>query len=142
MARVTINEYSNGYSDEIILKPGDFTNTTAAAETISIPVNAGDVISAVTVQTVTAFSGGSLNAVSLTVGGTPGGADGLIEAYDAFTGGDSLAYNTGDDLDGTTTYSYQFPSNDFIDIVVTPTDDGLKDATAGEVRILLDIKRI
>jgi hypothetical protein len=109
---------------------------------ISIPVNAGDVISAVTVQTVTAFSGGSLNAVSLTVGGTPTGAAGLIEAYDAFTGGDSLAYNTGDDLDGTVTYSYQFPSADFIDIVVTPTGDGLKDATAGEVRILLDIKRI
>lgn len=142
MARVTINEYSNGYSDEIILKPGDFSNTEAAAETISIPVNAGDVISAVTVQTVTAFSGGSLSAASLTIGGTPTGAAGLIEAYDAFTGGDSLAYNTGDDLDGTVTYSYQFPSADFIDIVVTPTGDGLKDATAGEVRILLDIKRI
>ena len=42
----------------------------------------------------------------------------------------------------TTTYSYQFASDDFIDIVVTPTGDGLADATAGEVRILLDIKRI
>ena len=142
MARVTINEYSNGYSDEIVLKRGDFVGTAAGAETISIPVNAGDVIKSAVVQTVTAFSGGSLSAVSLTVGGTPGGADGIIEAYDAFTGGDALAYNTGDDLDGTTTYSYQFAADDTIDIVVMATGDGMLNATEGEVRILLDIARV
>ena len=141
MARVTVNEYSNGYSDEIILTALDFNNTTAAAETITVPVNAGDVVRGAAIQTVTAFSGGSLSAVSITVGDGDD-ADGYLAAYDAFSGGDSTAANSGDLLDGTTSYFKVYSSDDTIDITVTPTGDGMADAEAGEVRILLDIARL
>ena len=45
MSRLTINESADGYTDKIILSPGDFT--TAAGNTttqVDIPVKKGDVI--------------------------------------------------------------------------------------------------
>lgn len=57
MSRLTINESADGYTDKIILSPGDFT--TAAGNTttqVNIPVKAGDVIYGAALNITEAFS--------------------------------------------------------------------------------------
>jgi hypothetical protein len=142
MSLLTINEFPKGaFTDEIVLTPQDFTGTTAAAETITYSVPAGSAVVGCGVKVVTPFSGASLSAVALDVGETAD-PDGYIDAMDIFTGGDTFAYNSGDLLDGTTSVSDFFAAADTIDILVTPTGDGLADATAGEVKISFSIVRL
>jgi len=57
MSRLTINESADGYTDKIILSPGDFT--TAAGNTttlVNIPVKKGDVIHGAALNISEAFS--------------------------------------------------------------------------------------
>ncbi len=57
MSRLTINESADGYTDKIILSPGDFT--TAAGNTttqVNIPVKKGDVIYGAALNITEAFS--------------------------------------------------------------------------------------
>ena len=143
MPRLSVNEFPQGaFSDEIVLKPNDFTGTTAAAETIEYAIPAGTAIVGCGVNVVTPFSGASLSAVSLDVGDATVDADGYIDAMNIFTGGDTFAYNSGDLLDGTTSNFLLKTAADTIDILVTPTGDGLADATAGEVKISFALVRL
>tara|TARA_Y100000114_G_C11714432_1_gene305203 strand:+ start:89 stop:520 length:432 start_codon:yes stop_codon:yes gene_type:complete len=142
MSLLTINEFPKGaFTDEIVITPQDFTGTTAAAETITYNVPAGSAVVGCGVKVVTPFSGASLSAVALDVGETAD-PDGYIDNMNIFTGGDTFAYNSGDLLDGTTSVSDFFATADTIDILVTPTDDGLADATEGEVKISFSIVRL
>ena len=142
MSLLTINEFPKGaFTDEIVLTPQDFTGTTAAAETITYSVPAGSAVVGCGVKVVTPFSGASLSAVALDIGETAD-PDGYIDAMNIFTSGDTFAYNSGDLLDGTTSVSDFFATADTIDIKVTPTGDGLADATKGEVKISFSIVRL
>ena len=143
MSLLTINEFPKGaFTDEIVLTPQDFTGTTAAAETITYNVPAGSAVVGCGVKVVTPFSGASLSAVALDIGDSSVDPNGYIDALDIFTGGDTFAYNSGDLLDGTTSVFDFFSGDDTIDILVTPTGDGLADATEGEVKISFSIVRL
>ncbi len=142
MSLLTINEFPKGsFTDEIVITPQDFTGTTAAAETIEYKVPAGSAVVGCGVKVVTPFSGASLSAVALDVGETAD-PDGYIDAMNIFTGGDTFAYNSGDLLDGTTSVHDFFATADTVDILVTPTGDGLADATKGEVKISFSVVRL
>lgn len=142
MSRLTINEFpQGGFSDEIVLKPGDFTGTAAGTETISYSIPAGTAVIGVGVQVVTPFSGGSLSAVTLDVG-DDADADGYIDLMNVFTGGDTFAYNSGDLVDGTTSNFKLYTAADTIDLDLIATGDGLADATAGEVKVSFALVRL
>jgi len=142
MSRLTINEFpQGGFSDEIVLKPGDFTGTSAGTETISYSIPAGTAVIGVGVQVVTPFSGGSLSAVTLDVG-DDADADGYIDLMNVFTGGDTFDYNSGDLVDGTTSNFKLYTAADTIDLDLIATGDGLADATAGEVKVSFALVRL
>ena len=144
MARLTVNESgTSGYTDEVIVKPGDFTtaagNTTT---TISIPVADGDVCDGVALKVTTAFAG--IGAATLDVGSDSNSGvndiDGLIDAF-AINATGAVA-NSGDYLDGTTAQRAVFTGTGNIVITGTPGSGAMADATAGELKVLLSIKRV
>ena len=142
MSRFTINEYPQGFSDEVVLKPNDFKSKTAAAETIVYKVPAGTVVTAVGIHTVTPFDGGSISGVSIDVGPT-GTPQGYIDAMDIGGGGDPYEYSNGDLLNASNESVYDMIGNDGkINIKVTPSGDGLANATEGEVKVKLSLVRI
>tara|TARA_Y100000114_G_scaffold112847_1_gene106711 strand:- start:2306 stop:2746 length:441 start_codon:yes stop_codon:yes gene_type:complete len=144
MARLTVNEAgTSSYTDQIDVKPSDFTvaagNTTT---TISIPVAAGDVCVGAAVKVTTAFAG--IGSATLDVGSDSGSGvndiDGLIDAL-AINSTGAVA-NSGDQLDGTTKDRAVFTGSGNIVITGTPGSGAMADATAGELKVLLDIKRL
>ena len=144
MARLTVNESgTSGYTDEVIVKPSDFTtaagNTTT---TISIPVADGDVCDGVALKVTTAFAG--IGAATLDVGSDANSGvddiDGFIDAF-AINSTGAVA-NSGDYLDGTTAQRAVFTGTGNIVITGTPGSGAMADATAGELKVLLSIKRV
>ena len=141
MPRFTINEYAQGFSDEVVLKPNDFKSKTAADETIVYNVPAGTVVTAVGIHTVTPFDGGSISGVSISVGPT-GTAEGYIDAMDIGAGGAPFEYSNGDLLNAQDDSVYDIVTDGKINIKVTPSGDGLANATEGEVRVKLSLVRL
>ena len=144
MSRLTVNEAgTSGYTDEIILTPGDFT--TAAGNTttvVNFPVKAGDLIDAVALQVTEAFSVSS----NITIG--PDGtartagadADGFIEADNANATG--LSVNTGDLLDdGGGANENRFKADADGNITIT-SQNALDVSTSGKMRVLFSVKRV
>lgn len=142
MPRLTVNEYSQGFSDEVVIEPNDFKGKTAVAETIVYKVPEGTVVTAVGIHTVTPFDGGSLTGVNIDVGPT-GTPQGYIDAADIGGGGDTFEYSNGDLLNASNESVYDFIGSDGkINILVTPSGDGLANATEGEVKVKLSLVRL
>lgn len=140
MSRLTVNEAgTSGYTDEIILTPGDFTadkgNTTTQ---VNIGVKEGDVIYGAAVEVTEAFSVDT----DLTVGtdadvdGTAADPDSLITAQAVESLG--VSANTGADIaPGAGPLVADDDGN--IEIIAGAALDG---ATSGKLRVLLGIRRI
>ena len=144
MSRLTVNEAgTSGYTDEIILTPGDFT--TAAGNTttvVNFPVKAGDLIDACALDVTEAFSVSS----NITIGpdGTADGAgadaDGFIEADNCNATG--ISVNTGDLLDdGGDAQNTVFKTDADGNITITASS-ALDVSTSGKMRVLFSVKRI
>ncbi len=140
MSRLTVNEAgTSGYTDEIILTPGDFT--TAAGNTttqVNVGVKEGDVIYGAAVEVTEVFSVDT----DLTVGtdaavdGTAADPDSLITAQAVETLG--VSANTGADIvAGAGPLVVDGDGN--IEIIAGAALDG---ATSGKLRVLLGIRRI
>ena len=142
MARLTINESADGYSDSVTLTADDFTvaagNTTTV---VSIPVTAGMVIAGAALIVDTAFAG--VGAATFKVGTDSGSgtndSEGLIEAI-AVNATGIRAVNTGDELDNTTKNRTVVTGTGNIIVTASTAIGGV--ATAGKARLLLDIKRV
>jgi hypothetical protein len=82
MSRLSVNEAgTSGYTDEIILTPGDFTAAAGNTTTVvNFPVKAGDLIDACALDVTEAFSVSS----NITIG-PDGTADGAGADADGFT---------------------------------------------------------
>tara|TARA_E500000318_G_C3507111_1_gene190769 strand:- start:18 stop:446 length:429 start_codon:yes stop_codon:yes gene_type:complete len=140
MSRLTVNEAgTSGYTDEIILTPGDFTAAAGNSTTqVNAPVKEGDVIYGVAVEVTEAFSVDT----DLTVGidadvdGTAADPDALITAQAVESLGVSV--NTGADIvAGAGPLVADDDGN--IEIIAGAALDG---ATSGKLRVLLGIRRI
>ena len=146
MSRLTVNEAgTSGYTDELILTPGDFTAAAGHSTTVvSFPVKAGDLIDACALQVTEAFSvssnitiGPDANAVD---GGSTADADGFIEADNANATG--LSVNTGDLLDdGGGAGENRFKVHTDGNITITAAS-ALDVSTSGKMRVLFSIKRV
>ena len=142
MSRLTINESADGYTDKIILTPGDFT--TAAGNTttqVNVAVKEGDVIDGVALNISEAFSVSS----NLSVGHDDNvGASEVDEAFIANSNVNTtqIKVNTGSALDD---------GGDANNTRIVAAADGniqiksasaLDGSTSGKLTILLSIKRI
>ena len=143
MSRLTVNEFpQGGFSDEIVIKVSDFKSTTAVAETITYPVAASTAVLACGVKTVTPFDGGSLTGVNLDVGQ---GAypQAYLDSVDIGGGGDPAEYSNGEFLNGDTrNFDFFSTVGGTINIKVTPTGDGLANATEGKIKISFSLVRL
>ena len=144
MSRLTVNAAgTSGYTDEIILTPGDFT--TAAGNTttlVNIPVKEGDVIDGVCLDITEAFSISSNITIGAEAAIIPGSVDpdGFIEAVNA--NAVAVKTNTGDLVD-----DGGEASNTRVVVVadgnITVTSASALDvSTSGKMRLLLSIKRV
>ena len=143
MARLTVNEAgTSGYTDELVLTPADFT--TAAGNTttvVNFPLEAGDLIDAVALVIVEAFS----TNVNMTVGPV-GSVDGAGADADGFitnvaTNAASTNVNTGALLDdGGDAQNNVFKADADGNIAITASG-ALDGDTAGKMRVLFSVKR-
>ena len=130
------------YSD--IINGGTFADRDTASFTI--PVSAGDTVVSASVKLITAFTdSGSGDELNVEVGETD--VDGYIAtaALHASQTEISTVYNTGDLLDGTTSYWKHVVADDTIDILITPdittgTPYSLNELTAGEFEVKVVIR--
>ena len=143
MSRLTVNEAgTSGYTDEIILTPGDFT--TAAGNTttlVNYPVKEGDVIDGVCLDITEAFSVSS----NITIGADAdiagsADADGFIEAVNA--NAVAVKTNTGDLIDdggdaNNTRLVVAADGN-----ITINAASALDVSTSGRMRVLISIKRV
>ena len=142
MARLTINESADGYSDEIVLTPSDFT--TAAGNTttqVNVAVKAGDVIDGAALVISEAFSVSS----NISVGHDDSvGASEVDEAFIANSNANTTQtkVNTGSALDD---------GGDANNTRIVAAADGniqiksasaLDGSTSGRMKVLLSIKRV
>ena len=147
MARLTVNEAGmTGYTDEIILTPGDFTTAAGNSTTVvSIPVKEGDVIDGAALKVVDTFSTASRTFKIGTDSNTGvNDDDGLIVAVRVDQS--NIAANTGarlsiagDDSAASDTARVVCTGDGNIDITASGDMSG---DTSGKVRVLLSIKRI
>ena len=130
------------YSD--IINGGTFADNDTASFTI--PLLAGQTVIAASVKLIAAFTdSGSGDELNVEVGETD--VDGYIATaalHDSQTE-ISTVYNTGDLLDGTTSYWKHVVADDTIDILITPnvstgTDYNLGELTAGEFEVKVVIR--
>jgi len=144
MSRLSVNEAgTSGYTDEIILTPGDFTAAAGNTTTVvNFPVKAGDLIDACALDVTEAFSVSS----NITIGpdGTADGAgadaDGFIEADNCNAVG--ISVNTGDLLDdGGDAQNSIFKTDADGNITITASS-ALDVSTSGKMRVLFSVKRI
>ena len=143
MSRLTVNEAgTSGYTDEIILTPGDFTTAKGNTTTqVNVGVKAGDVIDGAALVISEAFSTSS----NLSVGydASVGGSEvdeGFIENSNVNTV--QTKVNTGSALDD---------GGDASNVRIVAAADGniqIKSAsaldgdTSGKLKILISIKRV
>ena len=146
MARLTVNEAGmTGYTDEIILTPGDFT--TAAGNTttlVNVGVKAGDVIDGAALVISEAFSVSSNTSVGYDGDVNPAGSGSVDEGFIANSNANTVQtkVNTGSALDD---------GGDASNVRIVAAADGnvfiktasaLDVSTSGKMKVLLSIKRV
>jgi len=144
MSRLTVNEAgTSGYTDEIILTPGDFT--TAAGNTttqVNIPVKEGDVIEGAALNITEAFSVSSNLKVGYDASVTAGAA--VTEAFilNSNVNTAQIKVDTGTSLDddGAAGGTKAIATGDGnITIISASALDG---STSGKLTLLLRIRRL
>ena len=144
MSRLTVNEAgTSGYTDEIILTPGDFT--TAAGNTttqVNIPVKEGDVIEGAALNITEAFSVSSNVKIGYDATVTAGAA--VTEAFilnsNANTVQTKVDTGTSLDDDGNASANKVIATGDGnITIIAASALDG---STSGKMTVLLKIRRL
>ena len=146
MARLTVNEAGmTGYTDEIILTPGDFT--TAAGNTttlVNVGVKAGDVIDGAALVISEAFSVSSNVSVGYDGDVNPASGSAVDEGFVANSNANTTQtkVNTGSALDD---------GGDANNTRIVAAADGniqiksasaLDGSTSGRMKVLLSIKRV
>lgn len=146
MARLTVNEAGmTGYTDEIILTPGDFT--TAAGNTttqVNVGVSAGDVIDGAALVISEAFSVSSNVSVGYDGDVNPAAGTAVDEGFVANSNANTVQtkVNTGSALDD---------GGDASNVRIVAAADGnvfiksasaLDVSTSGKMKVLLSIKRV
>jgi hypothetical protein len=146
MARLTVNEAGmTGYTDEIILTPGDFT--TAAGNTttlVNVGVKAGDVIDGAALVISEAFSVSSNVSVGYDGDVNPAAGTAVDEGFVANSNANTTQtkVNTGSALDD---------GGDASNVRIVAAADGnvfiksasaLDVSTSGKMKVLLSIKRV
>lgn len=146
MARLTVNEAGmTGYTDEIILTPGDFT--TAAGNTttlVNVGVKAGDVIDGAALVISEAFSVSSNVSVGYDGDVNPAAGTAVDEGFIANSNANTTQtkVNTGSALDD---------GGDASNVRIVAAADGnvfiksasaLDVSTSGKMKVLLSIKRV
>lgn len=146
MARLTVNEAGmTGYTDEIILTPGDFT--TAAGNTttqVNVGVKAGDVIDGAALVISEAFSVSSNVSVGYDGDVNPAAGTAVDEGFVANSNANTVQtkVNTGSALDD---------GGDASNVRIVAAADGnvfiksasaLDVSTSGKMKVLLSIKRV
>jgi hypothetical protein len=143
MSRLTINESANGYTDKIILTPGDFTTAAGNSTTqVDIPVAIGDVIDGAAMQITEAFSVNHNIKVGYDADVTAGAA--VTEAFIAnkASNATSTAVNTGSHLDdGGDANNTRVVATGAGNITIISAGD-LSVSTSGKIVLQLSIKRI
>jgi hypothetical protein len=144
MSRLTVNEAgTSGYTDEIILTPGDFT--TAAGNTttqVNIPVKEGDVIEGAALNITEAFSVSSNVKIGYDATVTAGAAvtEALILNSNANTVQTKVDTGTSLDDDGNAAANKVIATGDGnITIIAASALDG---STSGKMTVLLKIRRL
>lgn len=145
MARLTINESADGYSDEIVLTPSDFT--TAAGNTttlVNVGVKAGDVIDGAALVISEAFSVSSNVSVGYDGDVNPAAGTAVNEGFIANSNANTTQtkVNTGSALDdggdaNNTRIVAAADGNVFI-----KSANALDVSTSGRMKVLLSIKRV
>ena len=144
MSRLTVNEAgTSGYTDEIILTPGDFT--TAAGNTttqVNIPVKQGDVIEGAALNVTEAFSVSSNVKVGYDATVTSGSA--ATEAFILNSNANAVAIkvDTGAslaDAGGANNTKIVAAADGNITVI---SASGLDVSTSGKMTLLLRIRRL
>jgi len=146
MSRLTVNEAgTSGYTDEIILTPGDFT--TAAGNTttlVNVGVKAGDVIDGAALVISEAFSVSSNVSIGYDGSVNPASGSAVDEGFIANSNANTAQtkVNTGSALDD---------GGDASNVRIVAAADGnvfiksasaLDVSTSGKMKVLLSIKRV
>ena len=146
MSRLTVNEAgTTGYTDEIILTPGDFTTAKGNTTTqVNVPVKAGDVIDGAALVISEAFSTSSNLSVGYDGNVNPASGSAVDEGFILNSNVNTVQtkVNTGSALDD---------NGDAQNIRIVANADGniqIKSAsaldgdTSGKLKVLLSIKRV
>ncbi len=144
MARLTVNEAgTSGYTDEIILTPGDFA-AVSGGQTITVPVKKGDVIEGAALDITEAFSTSANFNVGHdgTIIGGSADAEAFIKNKSVSTTTATPVADTGNSLDD--------DGNALANKVVVTADgnidlkaaSSLADDTSGKLKVLLKIRRV
>ena len=144
MSRLTVNEAgTSGYTDEIILTPGDFT--TAAGNTttqVDIPVKQGDVIQGAALNITEAFSVSSNVKIGYDATVTAGAA--VTEAFilnsNANTAQIKVDTGTSLDDDGNAGANKVIATGDGNITIIAAS--ALDVSTSGKMTVLLKIRRL
>ena len=145
MARVANNELSNGYSDYITIKHGDFT-AAATTQTFTLAIPAGGIVRAVGYYLETAFDGGSTSALALDIG-DGSDPDGFLDNIETHVDATEVTYSTGIGayIDGATNNEQQgelYTSADTLDILFTASGANVDTLDTGKITIFVDMKRL
>jgi hypothetical protein len=144
MSRLTVNEAgTSGYTDEIILTPGDFTTAAGNSTTqVNIPVKQGDVIEGAALNITEAFSVSSNVKVGYDVDVTAGSA--VTEAFilnsNANTAQIKVDTGTSLDDDGNAAATKVIATGNGNITVIAAS--GLDVSTSGKMTLLLKIRRL
>lgn len=125
-----------GATHKVTITDADLTTTTSGtAQVIElITMKAGQKVLATKYDLETAFTGGSLSALAITVGDAATGANYLLASSSVLSSDTPITYK-----DGTGTAKV-YTAADTIDITFSPTADAVSAATAGKLHIYLKLE--
>ena len=144
MSRLTVNEAStSGYTDEIILSPGDFA-AVSGGTTITVPVKKGDVIEGAALDITEAFS----TSANFSVGhdGTIIGGSADAEAFIGNKNVNTIAQTPVADSGNSLDDDGNADANKVVVLADGNIDlkaaSSLADDTSGKLKVLLKIRRV
>ena len=144
MARLTVNEAgTSGYTDEIILSPGDFA-AVSGGTTITVPVKKGDVIEGAALNITEAFSTSANFSVGHdgTIIGGSADAEAFIDNKNVNTIALTPVADSGNSLDD----DGNAGANKLVVLADGNIDlkaaSSLADDTSGKLKVLLKIRRV
>jgi hypothetical protein len=144
MARLTVNEAgTSGYTDEIILTPGDFA-AVSGGTTITVPVKKGDVIEGAALDITEAFSTSANFSVGHdgTIIGGAAAAEAFIANKNVNTTTATPVADSGGSLDddgNADANKLKVTADGNIDLKAASS---LADDTSGKLKVLLKIRRV